>query len=313
MTILTKYILFQILIIIPFVIAYSRKSRFRNTESLSKKLISMNLIFIEPPVVLWSIWGLDLYSDLFFLPVAGVAIVLTGIALGYIYTYIAGLRDRKRRVFHISSALANHGFTMGGFICYLFLGERGLGGAFIFIAYFMPFLFLFVFPYAGLVTGKQGTGKKSIRGFIFNLRNMPFYAVIAALLLQYFGVKRPEMYFPVPVFFMVSIPVYYFTLGMSFRVGNLRGMMREHVSLALIKFLIIPFIVSVVLFLIDLDRTVEIIIFIQSFMPAAIYSVISSILFDLDSEFASGLFVINTLIFFIVVLPLIMLFRGIVC
>ena len=42
-------------------------------------------------------------------------------------------------------------------------------------------------------------------------------------------------------------------------------------------------------------------------MPVAIYSVISSILFDLDSGLASGMFVLNTLFFLFLVLPFIML------
>jgi predicted permease len=48
----------------------------------------------------------------------------------------------------------------------------------------------------------------------------------------------------------------------------------------------------------------------EAFMPVAVYSVISSILFDLDSGLASGMFVLNTLFFLFLVLPFIMLASG---
>jgi predicted permease len=55
---------------------------------------------------------------------------------------------------------------------------------------------------------------------------------------------------------------------------------------------------------------VEAVIVIQSFMPVAIYSVVASVLFDLDKELASNLFVFNTLFFLLIVLPLLFVFKG---
>jgi predicted permease len=49
---------------------------------------------------------------------------------------------------------------------------------------------------------------------------------------------------------------------------------------------------------------------IQSIMPVAVYSVVSSILFELDSRLASGMFVVNTALFLVLVLPLLMLGGG---
>jgi len=47
-------------------------------------------------------------------------------------------------------------------------------------------------------------------------------------------------------------------------------------------------------------------------MPAAVYSVITAVLYDLDAPFASGVFVVNTVAFLAAVLPAIFLFRGLV-
>lgn len=306
MTPLIKYLLFQGLIIIPFLAGYYRRHSFKSPDLLSKKLVNFNLVFLEPPVVLWTIWGLDFFNDLIYLPAAAVLLVLAGMLSGYIFSPIPGLTGKRKAVFLISSGMANHGFTMGGFICYIFLGEKGLGLASIFTSYFMPFLFLVIFPFARFASkGRNADIKESL----FTLRNMPFYAFIIAVVLHILGIKRSG-YFPVELFLMISIPLYYFTLGFTFRTGNIMGMIKSSSSLAFIKFFLLPLITFAVLGAFDIDASVRAVILIQSFMPAAIYSVVSSILFDLESEFASGLFVINTVVFIIAVLPVLFFFGG---
>ena len=84
-----------------------------------------------------------------------------------------------------------------------------------------------------------------------------------------------------------------------------------HAGIALIfqKFIILPAITIIVLQFIDLPAAVKSVILIESFMPAAVYSVVASIIYDLDSKLASRLFVLNTVFFIIAVLPLMMVFR----
>jgi len=104
--------------------------------------------------------------------------------------------------------------------------------------------------------------------------------------------------------------VYYFSLGMSFTPSRVFSFLRENAALSFIKFLAVPAITVGVLAMVTLDPKVEAVIIIQSFMPAAIYSVIASVLFDLDESLASNLFVINTLFFLLFVLPLLFVFKG---
>ncbi len=305
-----KFIIFQVMILVPFLAGPVVKRKFRNSSNLSKGIINFNLIFIEPLIVFWSVWGLSLNKNLIILPLAGVLMVLSGMSAGVIFNTVLKLADKKRATFLISSSLANHGFTMGGFLCYLLFGEKGLALSLIFISYFMPLIFLFIFPYARGVGCREEegiTGFKKLKPFLLNLQNMPFYALLMAIVLQLAGLARPAYKLSLDPLLLTSVGLYYFSLGTNFRSVDIKPALKENFALSVIKFLIVPLLVFVVLKWLPLETTAKQVIMLEAFMPVAIYSVISSILFDLDSSLASGMFVLNTLFFLFLVLPFIML------
>jgi malate permease and related proteins len=303
-----KFLIFQSMIIVPFVLGVFFKNKFKDSGASTRRLIMINLVFIEPLIVFWSIWGLRITAELVYLPLAGICMVLFGLIAGKFFGPILKLDYKSETSFIISSSIANHGFTMGGFICYLFMGEAGLGLSFIFLSYFIPYLFLVIFPYARLASSGESYSFDTIKDFIKSPRNMPLYAMILAILLRLYGIPRPEMFFPVDILLMLSIGVYYFSLGMSFFLKDMFSFKKESLALCLIRFMIIPAVTLIVLFLVNLDPKVEAVILIESFMPAAVYSVMSSVLFSLDERRASTMFVFNTVAFLLFILPLMFVF-----
>ncbi len=306
-----KFIIFQLVILASFLAGPVVKRRVLNPSKLSKITININLICIEPVIVFWSVWGLELNRDLIILPLAGVLLVLLGMLAGIFFNEVLKLADKKRATFLISACLANHGFTMGGFLCYLLFGEKGLALSIIFLSYFMPFIFLFIFPYARKAGRREQNTEmpflKRVTPFFFNLQNMPLYALLMAVILQLAGLARPVYQLSLEPLLLISVGLYYFSLGTNFRSVHIKGALKENIALDAIKFLIVPFVAFVVLKSVPLETAVKQVIMLEAFMPAAIYSVISSILFDLDSGLASGMFVLNTLFFLFLVLPFIML------
>jgi predicted permease len=312
MDISTRFILFQLLIISPFATGIAVKNLYRipNLSGFTKKLIRVNLVLIEPVIALWSTWGLTLSRELTLLPLFGLFLVTAGMTFGMAFKRTLVLSGKKGATFLISSTLANHGFTMGAFLCYLLIGERGLGLAFLFLSYFMPFVFLVIFPYAR----RQSTGKRLDLAFAFDfflsLQNMPLFAILLSLSFLALGFERPRIPFPVDIFIIISMALYYFTLGLNFELPAFFTSGKENAALAAIKFLLVPGITLLILKALHLDPAIETVIFVQSFMPAAIYSVVSSVLFDLDAGFASNLFVWNSIIFLTGILPVLFIFRG---
>jgi predicted permease len=282
MSVSARYLLFQVVIILPFLIGTLSRRRFTDTDAAAKRLIRLNLVCVEPFIALWSIWGLALTREMALLPLSGVLIVLAGMAAGRGVLSIMPLEGRSRATFLISSSIANHGFTMGGFICYLFFGQRGLGLAALFLSYFLLYVFTVIFPYARLASTGEKMDLSMVRGYLLDLQNMPLFATLLGIALQALGVDRPAVAFPIDLFMVVSVSIYYFCMGLSFQLSDMLSSNRENAILALLKFMAVPAVAAVCLSFLSIDPQVKGVILIQSFMPAAIYSVVASVLFNLE-------------------------------
>ncbi|MCG8336445.1 MAG: hypothetical protein MJE63_18205 [Proteobacteria bacterium] len=305
-----KFALFQLVIIIPFLAGNILGRLLLNLDRLARRLVIINLSILEPPIILWTVLGLSLAPGMIYLPISGAALALTGFLIGKGVAGRFHFGDKSSRVYVICSSLANQGFTMGGFICYLFAGERGLGLSNIFLMFFIPFTFLFIFGYASMEDRKEIFRWESIKEFLFNLRNMPLLAIVTAVGIRTLGFKRPEIYFPLDLLLTIAVAIYYFTLGINFKLSDLNPFKPEHLTLALQKFMILPALAFGITYFLPIGDDLKLIIKIESFMPVAVYAVVSSIMFDLDSRRASGLFVVNTLIFVILVFPVLFFMRA---
>jgi predicted permease len=138
---------------------------------------------------------------------------------------------------------------------------------------------------------------------------MPLYAFFFALALQGCGFKRPDIFFPIDILLMIAIALYHFPLGINFEFKEVLSSRKENTALGMIKFFIIPMITFLVLRWVAFDPQLEVVIMLQSLMPTAVYSVMVPVLYDLDAKLASSLFVVNTLIFLIIVLPIVFMLK----
>jgi predicted permease len=307
MPIYLKFAFFQCAIIIPFIAGCALRTRLASPQELSRSLVRVNIFCLEPLIVLWCTWGLTMSAELMVLPVFGLGLVAAGVLAGSVAATFLKLEGPRRKSFLISTSLANHGFTMGGALCYFFFGEKGLGYSVILVLYFIPYVYCLVFPYSKAGTGGRIFPRGELKKIIFTLQNMPLFAMAAGLLLSSTGISRPDIAFPVDWLLLCSVSLYYFTLGITFTGVDIGGTRRELAALSVIKFIILPGAAFMLLSLLPLDSAVKGVIQMQACMPAAIYSVVTAVLFDQDSDLASSLFVSSTVIFLVGVLPVIFL------
>jgi malate permease and related proteins len=309
MSIYLKFALFQCAMIIPFISGIAARGYVKSPQALSRRLLRTNLIGLEPLIVLWCTWGLTVSASLMILPICGFGLIVLGVLAGSLAAGMLRLSGKRRQTFLITSSLANHGFTMGGFLCYFFFGEAGLGSSVILVLYFIPYVYCLVFPYARTSTGQKISFGGFFKKTVHDIQNMPLFAMAAGLLLNATGIKRPDIAFPLDALLLVSIALYYLTLGISFTRVNVRSIRRELTALSVIKFIIVPGAACAMLSVLPLDPALKAVIQLQAFMPAAIYSMVTAVLFDLDTDLASGLFVCNTVVFLTMVLPAIFVFK----
>ncbi len=307
MTVIEKFIVFQIVIVSGFGIGYMSRSFFQKHVN---KIIFFNLICIEPLIILNSVWGMKISSQLVVLPVTGFFIVFLGFLFGYLLSPVLFKDNISKATFTISSSLSNQGFTMGAFICYMFIGQAGLSLSMVFILYFPFYLFGFIFSYAGIVRYNHPVGLRFLIKSIFQFRNMPLFVVIISLLLTAAGIRRPVEKVNLDIVLFAVIFSYFITLGVQFEFKNIIKHIKPSIALALIKFVCIPAIIFLIYTLsgISLEAEIGTVIFIQSFMPAAVFSVVASQLYGLDTRMSSALFMVNTVVFLVIVLPVIVLY-----
>jgi len=307
MSISYKFIIFQSLIIGPFIIGMLSKKYIVSPDQLARRIVLINLCMFDPIIILWTVWGLRISKALIYLPLSGLIIVMIGFFAGHLFALLLYLPQKSHGTLVISSSLSNHGFTLGGYICFLLLGEQGLALSYIFLLYFVFYLFLFIFPYARLIQTSQEiiSTRQLIVSTLINVRNIPLYTTLFALLLNKWQILRPAIHMPVECFLLISISIYYFSLGLTYSLRQQISYKKPHIVLIIVKFIISPLVALVLTWIIPLDPSMQSVVFIESFMPVAILSVVVAIIFDLDTRMASNLFVWNTILFLLFVFPLI--------
>jgi hypothetical protein len=307
MSISYQFIIFQSLIIGPFIIGMFTKKYILSPDQLARRIVLINLCMFDPIIILWTVWGLNISKELIYLPISGLCIVMIGFIAGHLIAMFLNLSKKLHGTFVITSSLSNHGFTLGGYICYLLLGEQGLALSYIFLLYFVFYLFLFIFPYARWVQAshEQISSKQLIMDTLINVRNIPLYTTLFALLLKQCHIVRPDIDMPVEYFLLVSISIYYCSLGLTYSLTHNISYKKPHLALIFVKFMICPLVAFLLTCLLPLDASMQSVVMIESFMPVAILAVVVSIIFDLDTRMASNLFVWNTILFLLFVFPLI--------
>jgi predicted permease len=108
----------------------------------------------------------------------------------------------------------------------------------------------------------------------------------------------------------ISIVIYYLALGINLELKKLFYWNKPILFVLGIKFIVVPLITLIVLWLIPsefLSLFDKKIVLIMSFMPGAVYSIVSSIIFNLNTRFTVQIFVLSTLIFLGMILPILYL------
>ena len=311
------FLFLESLIILPFLAGFylKKKLKLNQTEKkqLSERMIKINLLFFEPIIIIWFIGKLKFSLTTFYLPASGLFLVFLGFLVGYFISYKLSTRNRINIV--VNTSLANHGYTMGGIICYFLLGEEGLSKALIFISYFYPYLYGFLFPWIRwkLSSSYKNQTSKSLKQKLLDYRLFPLYGLMIALILFIFQIplpKNPILSFMVQTIVYISIVIYYFALGINLELKKFFYWNKFVFWVLGIKFIVVPFITFIVFWLIPsqfMPMFDKKIVLIMSFMPGAVYSIVSSIIFNLNTRFTVQIFVISTLIFLGMILPLLYL------
>ncbi len=289
-------------------------------DRTAKAIMTLVGVWAYPIVGGLSIWGTTLHVTDIGLPLFAsahiVAMTFLSLALARFVT-----SDRAETgLFAVAGGTGNNGFTMGAFVLYLLYGEPGMGLSNVYILLFTPTMVLLLFPLARhYSTTRSGTSmRKLILSSLFDWRSVGLPVVVLGIVLSAMGVPRPIQFVTwhvLDILVFSITPLAFFAIGLLLHVSHVRAVWRMLAGLAVMRFALGALVGLALaglaswtpLALHDLRWKVYIV---QAFVPTSVTMVALANMFKLRPREASALFVVNTGMYLLLVLPVIMWLFG---
>ncbi len=300
----TRFAILAACIYLPLGLGYAARRLGLIEPDASKRISRATILALEPITVLVGCWVLSIASagGALLVPAIGALVSLGLLGVAFAGAWLLGLRGERRGAYLNCGMMSNIGMSLGGFICYMFLGVQGQGLSVLYTAHFLPVCFtLGVILASHYASGGKATVGQTLRGVVRNpLVLIPNGALVAGLILNVAEVAVPTWVGPanaVVIFAVVSFHA--FAIGLTLRVRRVGAYWREAIGLAATKFLLGPLIAAAVVFLLGqwgaYGGLMWRVAVIEGAMPVAIFATVVSNLFDLDRDLANSAWVVTTL------------------
>jgi predicted permease len=295
---------------------YLASSRFGLSQQFARTIMVVVLVCFHWIIAFLLIWRMQLHISLIWLPLAGVILMLSATAISVAVFSFVKVDHRSRLTLVLAGSLSNIGYTGAAFVCYGLFGTAGLAFATVSLLFWTPAVYLVFFPLLKLhelrVNGQSG--RFGLR-WLLDPRCFVVPAAITAFVLNLAAVKPPAF---ISRFYIVDILVYiasglsFFAIGLRVRLSRLRSYKNLYLPLLAIKFVATPLAAFLLLYLLsitgrDLTALSRNVIVVLSLAPSGVLMVTLSNVFDLDGPLASALWVVTTLVFILVVIPVLFL------
>jgi hypothetical protein len=195
-------------------------------------------------------------------------------------------------------------------VCFVFLGEKGFALVPIYKLFEELSYYAVGFPIAKYYSSSSSAERVSDR--IKSLARDPFIlvavsSIIIGGLLNFSGVHRPGFYKGVISLFVPLGTILLLTsIGLALRFRKVRDYLKECVSVSVIKFLLVPILVTSVAYLLgfgNIDGGLPLkVVIILSCMPVAFNALIPPSIYDLDLDLANSCWFFTTSLL-VIVLP----------
>lgn len=286
-------------------------------ERTASTLMMTVAVFGYPLVSLLGIWATKLSGVDFWLPLQAVIHMVIMAFLGLVIARLMGLSKPRRGLFSIASALGNTGVTLGAFVCYFLFGDAGLGLSNIYGLLFGPLVVLLIYPIARRHS-TSGPGDPLGRMLVRNLldwRSIALPVSLAGIGLSLAGVPRPQF---VADFHIMDGLVWtinaavYFAIGLRLHGEFIWPMRWTLLALAFLRFILAGAVGIGLLAITWLTpwavpwRISGEVMVIQSFVSMAVTTVAVASMFHLKPRQASTMFVVNTVMYLVIVLPIVL-------
>ncbi len=318
-----QFTLFCVFNALCLVGGYGARRRRLLDEQVARPIHFVTVSYVWGAVALLSIWRLPPETtNLWLLAIEPILVAVPALAVIPIARRM-GCDNKQTGVIAASAGLGNLGFTLGAYLCYTLLnnpedpsqGVSALAFAVAQVNIMALAGVVMIYPMARHFGGER-PGDMSLPRLIltsiFDLRALMIHCAIVGAVLAYLHVPYPtvlDRMHVITILFYVGGFGGYFAIGLRLRLGDWHRYLREHTLLALVKFAGIPLLSLGVLALVNLTPHPfallgQKVVMVEAFMPMAIQGVMIANLFHLDGRMASTLWLVNTMLFVVLPLPM---------
>ena len=312
-----KFVVFAVLSVVCFGLGYFARIKGLVKEESSRKIHFVTVVIIWSLLSVFGIWkmGVPEASHAWVLLISPMSMVLL-MAICLLLAKWIGCTREQQGVMIICAGVCNCGSNLGAFLCFLWLkpADMAFGAGIEYLTVMIFSAVLFIYPMARKFSVTQATDEALpilMVKSLMDVRSLSLYAAVVGIVLAWMAVPVPALVSSewMTLFLVVCSCVgAYFGIGLRMRFGDGKELIRQHLGLAAMQFVVSPLISAGLVWAVGFgpnppDRMMVMVYMTLSAMPSGIMSVAISNMFHLDARLAASLWFWNTLIFVVLVLP----------
>lgn len=269
--------------------------------ALRKELQSFAVFVLIPLSALLSLWGLPRPdSSLLFLPLLGLVSYVWGGILALWAARLLRLDRARTGSMFCCGTFTNIG-AVGGLVCLIFLGENSIALVALYRLLEEIYFFSVSFPVAKWHSPDNRETTLTFRNFrVDPLMGIVVVALLIGITLNLLKAPRPAFLGTVASVSLLCATIFFLLgIGLSLRLSRVLCYIRPCAAICLIKFLLVPLVVTglaALLGLAAIDNGLPLkVVAVLSSMPVAMTALIPPSLFNLDLDLANACWIISTL------------------
>jgi len=299
-------------LIVPLLIGYLLQRNNLLSRRYYDAMIKTALLVVYPLLAVMSFWAIRIDNNLLWLPVFGVVLhVVPGLLA---YTNVNSLYSHAAdRGSYLLSAILSNQLILGGISVYILYGETGFAYVQLAVLPQSFILFLVCFPLAQYYQHELDGGltpqQIAWRSIIFNRNQIGVLGILAGIILNKMGVKRPEFGNSLfDLFVHVNAWLSLIPVGHSIRFTELRDYLSAAWRMVSIKFVLTPLIIAGLAALTVDNYHIKKTLLVLAFAPTAVNAVITVRLHNLNLAMVMAHFVLTTALYLLIVYPILFIF-----
>ena len=280
------------------------------SQSIAKPLHSVNLSYVIPVVTGLGIWRLDRTAQGWvWVPVVMAILLAISTVLGTWFSFRAIPNRASAGTMAIMIPLSNIGHTLAGFITLLLFSDEGYAYNAL-LVWPMSIFFIFVWLPLARHWGSP-SGSSLARSFfqtLFSSQALILLGLITGTVLNFMNVPMGPVWILVLKGMVYSSTVLImFAMGCRLHLGRMWGYQQILKWIYLVKFLIHPLIVIALCLAFGIHGVAAGSLFIAGCASIGVNVISFATLYDLDVDLANAGYLWSTVIFMLIILPLVIL------